>query len=80
MIVSLENESKKSASKKEVDAALDKIFDKMNEALRQRANKKISLENVDETLDALFDAINRAQYEGEKIKVPDFKRIIEDEF
>ena len=80
MILSEELESKKTVSKQEVDVALDKVFSEMNSALLEKFNKKITLENVDETLNALFDAINRAQYEGSNIKVPDFKRILKDEF
>ena len=80
MIVSTDNESKKAASKEEINVALDKVFSKMTDALQKKEEKRITLERVDETLNALFDAINRAQYEGSNIKVPDFQRIINGEF
>lgn len=66
----------KKTSKEEVDLAINKIFDSMNEALSEENKHKITLDKVDETLNVLFDAINRAQTEGGSTDIPDFKKIL----
>lgn len=66
-------------SKEEVDAAINKIFDNMNEALNSERSSKVSLTKVDETLNALFEAINRAKQEGNNINIPDFRKILSGE-
>ena len=70
----------KLASKEEVDAALDKIFNSFTSVITtEKERKKISLEVVDETLAELFDAINSARVNGKQTKIPDFRRILTDE-
>ncbi len=63
------------AYKDEVEATLDKIFNAARQAIKANANN-ITLDNVDNTLGALFEAISQANKQGNKAKVPDFRKFL----
>jgi nucleoid DNA-binding protein len=80
VVLSEELAKQKQVPKDEVDIALEKLFTGVEKAIKEYDRQKVSIEKVDAALDALFDAINRSPYEGNNLKIPDFKRILTGEF
>lgn len=80
VVLSKEDQEAQTATKEEIDQALNRIFTEMNKALAEKKPDEIAKDKIDKVMNELFEAVNQSPYEGKKTKIPDFKRIINDEF
>ena len=80
VVLSKERQEAKTAEKGEIDQTLNKIFTEMNKALAEKEPNEIERDRINKVLNELIDAVNQSAYDGKKTKIPDFKRIIDDEF